>query len=207
MDENVRRQAGQFRRATLDLVRARRMGKKFDEADKLLAESMGTKEKQGWAFSSLDFRKEVAYLAEARGTEEKDAKAASKHWGAAVKEWTGLLTLARNRAAAPPPKDANGNDDNATVQRNKNAFYDAYFDYNRCILKANLQLLAGNPKLDERVKDTAKRFVELEQKEGANMVPEVKAHYHDLIVEVPALRREYEAAGGKLFLQDPTGGQ
>jgi hypothetical protein len=206
MDENVRRQAGQFRRATLDLVRARRMGKKFDEADKLLAESMGTKEKQGWAFSSLDFRKEVAYLAEARGTEEKDPKAASKHWGAAVKEWTGLLSLARNRAAVAPPKDANGNDDNATIQRNKNAFFDAYFDYNRCILKANLQLLAGNPKLDERVKDTAKRFVELEQKEGQHMTVEVKTHYHDLIVEVPALRREYEAAGGKMFLQDPTGG-
>jgi hypothetical protein len=118
-----------------------------------------------------------------------------------VKGWTELLTVTRNRLTQPPPMAANGEIDNNALQKAKNAFYDAYFDYNRSILKANLQLLAGNPKLDERVNDTAKRFVDLEQKEGANMYAEVRGRYHDLITEVPQLRRAYEAAGGKLFLQ------
>jgi hypothetical protein len=33
------------------------------------------------------------------------------------------------------------------------------------------------------------------------MYAEVRARYHDLVTEVPPLRRAYEAAGGKLFLQ------
>jgi hypothetical protein len=200
-DDALRRQGIQYRRAALDTLRAKRMGHKYDEAEKLLAEAMGTKEKQGWAFTSLDFRKEACFLAEARGAEEKDLKTANRFWGTAVKGWTELLTVTRNRLTQPPPKAANGEIDNNALQRAKNAFYDAYFDYNRSILKANLQLLAGNPKLDERVNDTAKRFVDLEQKEGANMYAEVRDRYHDLITEVPQLRRAYEAAGGKLFLQ------
>lgn len=199
--DEARRQVAQYRRAALDTARAKRMGKKYDDAEKLLSEAIGTKDKQGWAFSSLDFRKEACHLAEARGADEKDAKAANKHWGTAVKGWTELLTVSKNRLTAPPPKDANGNVDNNAVQRMKNAFYDAYFDYNRCILKANLQLLAGNPKLDERVADAAKRFVELEQKEGANMYADVKNRFHDLITDVPQLRKQYEAQGGKMFLQ------
>ncbi len=200
-DDAARRVAAQYRRAALDTARAKRMGKKYDEAERLLGEAIGDKNKQGWAFSSLDFRKETNYLAEARGADEKDAKAANKHWGTAVKGWTELLTIARNRASGPPPKDANGNVDNNTIQRNKNAFFDAYFDYHRCILKANLQLLAGNPKLDERVNDAAKRFVELEQKEGANMYADVKNRFHDFLTDEPQLRKAYEAQGGKLFLR------
>jgi tetratricopeptide (TPR) repeat protein len=202
-DDAARIVASQYRRAALDTARAKRMGKKYDEADKLLAEAMGTKEKQGWAFSSLDFRKEVAYLNEARGADEKDVKTASKHWGTAVKSWNEMLTITRNRMTGPPPKDADGKEDNAAIQRGKNAFYDAYFDYNRCILRANMQLLAGNPKLEERMGDTAKRFVELENKEGTHMTPEVKGRYHDLITEVPPLKQAYEKLGGKLFLQAP----
>jgi tetratricopeptide (TPR) repeat protein len=204
-DEAARVMASQYRRAALDTARAKRMGKKYDEAEKLIAEAMGTKEKQGWAFSSLDFRKESAYLNEARGADEKNPKEAGKHWGTAVKSWNEMLTITRNRMTGPPPKDATGNLDNNAIQKGKNAFYDAYFDYNRCILKANMQLLAGNPKLDERMADTAKRFVELETKEGANMYPEVRGRYHDLITEVPALRQSYEKLGGKLFLQAPEG--
>lgn len=200
-DDAARRAVSEYRRAALDTVRARRLGKRYDDAEKLLAEAVGTKEKQSWAFTSLDFRKEAAHLAEGRGADEKNPQAANKHWGQAVKGWSELVTVARNRLTGPAPKDANGNLDNSAVQRNKNAFYDAYFDYNRCVLKANMQLLAGNPKLDERVDDAAKRFVELEQKEGANMYPQVKDRFHDLITELPALRKSYEARGGKMFLQ------
>ncbi|MFO0797402.1 MAG: hypothetical protein U0804_07975 [Gemmataceae bacterium] len=200
-DDAARVAAAQFRRAALDTARAQRMAKKFDPAEKLLAEAVGTKEKQGWAYSSLDFRKEACYLAEARGAETKDAKEANKHWGTAVKGWNELQAIARNRLTAPPPKDMNGQVDNNKVQQNKNAFYDAYFDSNRCVLKANMQLLAGNPKLDDTMGRIAKLFVDLEQKEGANMYAEVKNRYHELLTEVPPLRQKYEAAGGKLFLQ------
>jgi hypothetical protein len=33
------------------------------------------------------------------------------------------------------------------------------------------------------------------------MYADVKNRYHDLITEVPALHKSYQAAGGKLFLQ------
>ena len=201
-DDEARFAANRYRRAALDTARAHRLGKKFPDAEKHLAEVMGTKDKPGWAYSSLDFRKEVCYLAEARGANEKDVKEANKQWGAAVKGWNELAGIARNRLSQPPPKQANGELDNAAVLRNKNDFYDAYFDASRCILKANLQLLTADPgKLQLKVDDTAKRFADLEKTEGSNMTTAVRNRYHDLIAEVPALRKSYEAAGGKLFLQ------
>jgi hypothetical protein len=201
-DDEARFAANRYRRATLDTARAQRLGKKFPEAEKVLAEAMGTKDKQGWAYNSLDFRKEACYLAEARGANEKDVKEANKHWGLAVKGWNELAAIARNRLTQPPPKQANGELDNAAILRNKNDFYDAYFDSSRCILKANLQLLASDPgKVQQRVDDTAKKFADLEKAAGADMTTAVRNRYHELIVEVPALRKSYEAAGGKLFLQ------
>ncbi|HYH69476.1 MAG TPA: hypothetical protein VD866_32575, partial [Urbifossiella sp.] len=204
-DDEARFAANRYRRAMLDTARAQRLGKKFPEAEKHLAEAMGTKDKPGWAYTSLDFRKEVCHLAEARGADEKDAKAANAHWGRAVKGWNELAGIARSRLSQPPKKkDADGNDviDDAKLLQYKNDFYDAYFDSSRCILKANLQLLTTDlGKLQQKVDDTAKRFADLERTEGPNMTTAVRNRYHDLIAEVPALRKSYEAAGGKLFLQ------
>ncbi len=205
-DLEARAAVSRYRRAALDTARAYRLGKKFPDAEKHLADVMGNKDKQGWAYSSLDFRKEACYLAEARGANEKDVKEANKQWGTAVKGWRELENLARARLAAPPPKkkNADGMDvvDDAAVSKYKNDYYDAYFDTTRCVLKANMQLLGTDAgKVQQKVDDTAKRFADLEKAAGTDMTSAVRNRYHELIAEVPALRKSYEAAGGKLFLQ------
>jgi len=199
-----------YRRATLELVRALREGKKLPECEALINAAMGTQEKQLWAFASMEFRMEKAHLFEAKGAAQADAKAANVEWGNAVKEWTTLVNIFRKRLEVVP-KDKNGNVDNAAVLRNKNAFYDAFFDYNRCIVKANTQLLKGNPKLPQTYENIGKKFADLEKSAGPDMTAEVRQRFHELLAEFPDLKKGYETAGGKLFLQKPaateTGGQ
>src|SRR5581483_4592286 len=117
-----------FRVGTLELARALRHAKQFKEAEDLLKEVIGTQDKQGWGYASLDFRKEVAYLHEAKGAEHKDLKAANAEWGQALKQWGSLFQIARGRLETPP-KDPNGNVDNGRLLEMKNVFFDAYFDY------------------------------------------------------------------------------
>jgi hypothetical protein len=208
-DDAARTQATQYRRAALDTARARRLGKNFGGAEALLREALGEKEKgkEGWGANSLDFRKEWAYLHEDKALDQKDLKAANKEWAVAVKEWSTLLAGARGRYALPPPKDATGNEDNAAVQRNKNAYYDAFLEYQRCLLKANTQLLAADAaKLQDRYNSAAKVIVELETRDGQHMYEDVRARFHDLMGDLPAFRKAYEAAGGKLFLRPPGAG-
>jgi hypothetical protein len=50
------------------------------------------KEKQGWAFRSLNVRKEKAQLLEEMALAEKDDKAKLTRWGEAVQEWIAILT-------------------------------------------------------------------------------------------------------------------
>jgi hypothetical protein len=208
-DDAVRLQILLYRRATLELVRAFRLARKYPEGDALLQFSMGTPDKQEWAFNSLDFRKEMALLYEARGADEANVPLANKLWGEAVKEWTLQFNLARARLSKEPPKGANDQIDNAAVQRNKNAYFEAFFEYNRCIVKANMQLRKGSPKLQETFDSVGKKFVDVEKTAGEDMVPEVRAKYAEFLLEVPELKKAYEAAGGKQFTEKPaatTGG-
>jgi hypothetical protein len=193
-----------YRRAALELVRAYRNAKKYNEADALLKDSMGTADKQNWAFASLEFRKEMAYLAEDRGAAEPNVQEANKLWGQAVQEWALQYNLARKRLSADPPKTAEGNIDNAAILRNKNAFFEAYFEYHRCIVKANMQLRKGSPKLQATFDDLGRKFFDMEKSAGEDMVPEVREKYTDLLEEIPELKKAYEAAGGKMFLERPA---
>ncbi len=76
-----------YRRSQLELARTYRMGKQFAEADATLKAPMGTKEKPGWAANAPDFRKEVAFLLEAKGANAADSKEALKFWGEARQKW------------------------------------------------------------------------------------------------------------------------
>jgi hypothetical protein len=204
-DDEARRQVAEYRRAVLELIRAHRLAKQYIEADNLLKAALGDQAKPGWAYTSIDFRKEVAYLFEARGAD--DPQNARTLWGWALKEWNELYAITRNRVERDlkdPPKDANGNVDNLTMQRNKNAFFDAFFDVQRCLVKANSQILSNNQaKLQESLNNVAKAFVEQEKANWDDMFPEVRVKYYDLLEEHPDLKKAYQAAGGKQFLQRP----
>lgn len=91
LDEARRPAVAADRLARLELVRAYRLGGKFAEADAALAESLGTKEKPGWAAGLPDgrsFRREAAHLLEAKAAAAPDPKAAAPLWVEARNKWT-----------------------------------------------------------------------------------------------------------------------
>ena len=206
LDEAARRQVADYRRAVLELIRALRLGKKYAEAEAQLQGAVGPPGQPGWGANSLEFRKELALLAEARGAEATAPAEAKKYWSEAVKEWDTIARAAGKRLETPLPKGPNGQPDNAALQRNRNAYYDAFFDSNRCVVVANQQLLKGNPKLQAKFDTVGKKFAEVERAAGNDLTPEVRARYADFLAEQPELKKAYEAAGGKLFLERPPGG-
>ena len=200
-----------YRGAVLYLARAYRGGKQYKEADALLKKALGTQKEPGWGSNSLDYRKEVAYLFEAQGADEADPKAATKLWGQGQQQWTTLVTVARTRLGnvqnqfekekADPPPPGSKRLTEADVVAAKNAYYEAFFDLYRCVIKANTQLLKGNPKLQASQGTTAQRFVEIEKLGAGHISADVHNKYADLLTELPDLKKAYQAAGGKLFLE------
>ena len=77
-----------YRNAQLEMARAYRLGKKYAEADAILKEAVGDgKPGSGWV-NNADFRREVAYLLEAKAADDPDPKSAVKLWGEARAKWT-----------------------------------------------------------------------------------------------------------------------
>ncbi|MBX9584049.1 MAG: hypothetical protein K2X87_27425, partial [Gemmataceae bacterium] len=201
LDEANRRQVLEYRRAVLELVRALRLGKKYPEAEAQVQAAMGPPGQPGWGFNSLEFRKELAYLHEARGADAGDPGEAKKHWGEALKEWATIATVTRRQYETLAKETKKP--DNAAILRAKNGFYDAFFESNRCVVLANRQLLKDSPKLQTTWDNVGKKFAEVERAAGADLTAEVKARYADFLAEQPDLKKAYEAAGGKLFLERP----
>lgn len=207
LNDEQRRQVQDYRRAVLELAKALRLGKKYAEAEALLQAAVGPPGQPGWGATLADFRRELAHLNEARAADAADPGAAKTFWGEALKEWGTVAAAARQQytAAGQIPKGGK-QPDNAAVQRTKNAFYDAFFESNRCVVQANQQLLKGNPKLQGTYDNVGKKFVEVEKAAGNDLTAEVKGRYADFLAAQPELRKAYEAAGGKLFLEQPPPG-
>jgi hypothetical protein len=203
---------GLYRVAVLHTARALRGAKQYKQADDLLKRAIGTAKDPGWGSNSLDYRKEVAYLYEAQGADEADPKAATKMWGMGQQQWNQLFGVAQTRLKnvqnqfakekADPPPPGSKRLTEADVVAAKNGYYEAFFDVNRCVVKANVQILKGNPpKLQEQLTKTATRFQEIEKLGGTEISADVHNKYADLLAEVPELKKAYQAAGGKLFLE------
>jgi hypothetical protein len=90
LDEKARPAVQLYRQARLETARAHRLAGRFDDADRVLTEAMGTAENPGWAATSPDFRREVAYLLEDRAAAAADPQQAIAFWGAARGKWTEL---------------------------------------------------------------------------------------------------------------------
>jgi tetratricopeptide (TPR) repeat protein len=187
-----------FSVAQLTIARALREGGKLDEAEKMLLAIIGTAEKQGWGYGRLYFRRELALVYEGKGKAASDPKVANTEWGKALKEWTTLFNIHKNRLQNPP-KDASPEQ----MKQYRNAFAEAYFDVQRCLVRANIQLLGTSnaAKLQKTFDDVGKRFADMEKQiPVADWQPEVQHQYVDFLKEVPQLAASYRAASGKLFL-------
>jgi hypothetical protein len=90
LDEKARSAVLLYRQARLETVRALRTAGRFGDADKSLAEVMGTKDRPGWAADDAAFRREVAYVLEDRAAATPDVKQAAVLWGEARTKWTEL---------------------------------------------------------------------------------------------------------------------
>lgn len=187
---------------------------RYNQAAAELDKVIGTPAQKGWGFYQMEFRKEKCYLNEARGTDEAPGTPkVREHFLAAMNEWQTIFRSAQARVQEVqknPPKDANGNPDNAAIQRAKNGFYDAYLDVQRCLVKANLLLQAKNLKaLRGTIDEVAKGFVEMEKLHGASMNADVRNRYVELLADVKfkdeqgrdvSMMQVYKDAGGTLFL-------
>lgn len=198
----VQGQIRDYASAQYGIARALRESKKFDEAEKLLKSIIGTPDKQGWGAGRLYFRKELATLYEDKGAAATETKAASNDWGLALREWTTLFNLQRNRLQKPPPGTTPDQ-----MKDYRNNFADAYFDINRCTVKANQQLLKDPKfaaKLQKTYDDVGKRFADMEKQKdfpATDWKPEIQNRYAEFLKEVPQVLAAYKTNGGKLFLE------
>lgn len=183
-----KKSVNEYRRAALELLRAYRQSNKFGEADAILADAIGTVEKPGWAANSFDFRKEKAYLFEAKGAASKDAEA-KKGWGEALKEWSALVNIYRRQVQVGVPPGPGGGNLYLTSQNN---YYEMYLQHRRCLLKANQQLLKGDPKLQKFYDDSGKAFCDLGMISGRTFNEDVREKYRDLLLEIPEVKAAYE---------------
>lgn len=195
----LRDQTRDYAMAQLGLARALREGKKFKEAEDLLHGIVGTNDKPGWGSGRLYFRKELAMLYEDKGASIATVKEANLEWGKALQEWTTLFRIQNSRLSKMPKETT---PQQATEYRN--AWADAFFDANRCLVKANQQLLKAQPpaKLQKTYDDVAKKFADMEKQiPVAEWQPEVQHRYVNFLKEVPQMVEPYKVAGGKFFLE------
>lgn len=90
LDDKARPPVLLYRLARLETARALRTAGRFADADKALAEAMGTQDRPGWAAGDAAFRREVAYVLEDRAAATPDVKQAAPIWGEARGKWTEL---------------------------------------------------------------------------------------------------------------------
>jgi hypothetical protein len=221
----IAKEIREYRFAHLWVARSLRGGGKLDDAEKLLQAAVGTPEKRGWASSSLDFRKELAALYEAKGAAQTDPKLANPEWGKALKEWTALVASAQAGQKAlkeepPEPKDPAlrgqwEKDRAAWVEerrRVRSNYLDAFFEVQRVLVEANTRLIKDPPKLAAQFENVAKQYLavenvyklaELEAKGEGAITPAVWNRYSDLLDAHAPLKAAYQAAGGKFFLTRP----
>jgi hypothetical protein len=187
----VQLQTRDYAVAQLGIARSLREDKKFDEAEKMLKPII-----DGWGASRLYFRKELAAVYEDKAVTIADTKTANATWAQAVNLWKGILGIHRARLQKPPM--------DADMAELRNAYADAFFEVNRCLVKANQHLLKAQPpdRLAKVYGDVAKQFADMEKQiKREEWQPAVQHRYADFLKEVPDLVAPYKAAGGKLFLE------
>jgi tetratricopeptide (TPR) repeat protein len=215
-----------YRIAQLYKAKALRGLGRHDEGEKLLVDAIGDSEKQGFAFTSLDYRKELGHTYEAKGAAESDPRKANTEWAKALKQWSTLFQIARNRVNDIKPKtETDPGTPELQAKKIKNDFFDAYFEPQRVVVAANAQLIKDPAKLQASLTRVARSLIDLETVNKFNdpvevetpggkvkstvgaelMAPEVAARYRELLKDNPILMNAYAKEGGKFFLARPMG--
>ena len=196
-----------YRFTQLYTAKCLRLLKRLTEAESLIVAAVGSAEKKGYAYGSVDFRKELALMYEAKGAATQDVKAAGVEWKKALDQWTLLFRVAE-RQVKELPADATPEH----ARQVKSTYFAAYFEIQRIMIEANLQLQKGKPGLADTFTQVGKRIAEMEtsnkipqlEKDGKGILTaEVWNRYSDLIEKYPELKTAYTAAGGKFFLERP----
>ena len=182
-------QVKNYRPAQLFTARCLHALNRLPDAEKLLTTAIGTPDKQGYGFSSLEFREDLARVYEAKGAATADPKLANAEWKKAIGEWTTLFSFARNEVSKLKEGDLKEKE-----KQVKSRYFEIYLEYQRCLIEANTQLLKGNPKLSEKIGEIGKKiseseiagkFTELEKKGAGILTTEVWSRYCDLLDKYP----------------------
>jgi tetratricopeptide (TPR) repeat protein len=222
-----------YRYSQLHIARCYRMQPDFDKGETLLTKAIGDQKVHGYAYSSLDFRKELGYLHEAKAATLPLDKAGAE-WSKGILQWNTLVGFARTglqktlelEAAKPNLKavftgvlhlDTGGIFEPASIEqvnKVKNDFYEAYFEVVRVVVAANTHLTKDPTKLAPKLQKSAEQIKSLEDVHnfatlaGKKEMPlsyDVAMRYWELLEKNPALKKVYQdpPVNGKFFLTKP----
>ena len=135
---------------------------------------------RNWAGRMMDVKKEAVLLLEDQG-----------RWKEATAGWSALMKQVK--AVASPKTDQE--------RRNRAAYYDLYFNSQRCLVKAFNLLTKDAGQRKEKFKTIARNVVAFEGNNGVAESP-VRKEFTDLIEGDALLKEAYKEAGGKLFLAE-----
>ncbi|MCS6866379.1 MAG: hypothetical protein RMJ56_12515 [Gemmataceae bacterium] len=194
----IQEQIRDYALAQLTIARAFKEKRDFDAAEKMLTEIIGTNDKPNWGYGRFYFRRELASVYETKAQTLTDAKAAKAEWDKAYREWLTICNFQRNRLIKPPAEASA-----EQMRQYRNAYADAFLDLQRCVVKANQQLLKAAPeKLKKTYEDVGKQVAVMErQLPIAEWYPDVHRNYMMFLKETPEVVGPYKANGGKLFLE------
>ncbi len=155
------------------------------EVEKKLDEMIGTPNRPGWAFNSLEVRRERIFLLEDLGK----YRAAMDAWVAMQKPFAKFNN---------PPKD-----DRET--RMRTAYYEVRFYMTRLVWMSK-QNIADPSRREAEIRKLAEQIVEQERDPRTADFggPSVRLLYQNWLADEPELMKAYLAAGGKLFHPSPN---
>jgi hypothetical protein len=199
LEGKEREAVGVYQVARLELARAHRESGQLDEAGQVLTDALGADGKGGWA-KALDFKREAILLTEDRAAAApQDQK--NKLWVEAKTAWERLAGDYR-RAAVTPPRDPAAR---PAWERDREKlipiFLGLFCDLQRCLARANTQLVADEGKRAERLAGVGKQVADLETSNAKSLTTEVKAQFAALLADFPAVKDGYTKAGGKAFVE------
>ncbi|VTS04168.1 tetratricopeptide repeat protein [Tuwongella immobilis] len=176
-----------FRKVQFLLAQAYRKAKEYQKAQTLINQMLGTAKQKGWAFASVEVRKESLLLLEDQGK-----------WRDAVTGWTSLARVWQARLKPLPKERIAGDPNFQRIVNDRAMYFDLFVETQRCLTRANDSTLKDEMKKGAAFEKIAAALVELETK-NEDLSDTLKDSIRALLEEYPLLKEKYLAAGGKLI--------